>query len=284
MGTLHMTQTAEIVAPETGEAVEFTLGRAADEINTEIARMREAGNEAMERAFRVGEMLLQVKARLPHGTFMSWVEHNLECSDRMARNLLRIAKTATRCHFDADTSIRAALKQIEGPNVRGTQGTGENEWYTPDEHLELVRQVLGTIELDPASSENANRIVKAQHYFDQEDDALTRDWHGKVWLNPPYAQPLIQQFVEKLVAEYTGNRVTEAILLTHNYTDTNWFHTAASAAAATCFTRGRIKFYQPDGTIAAPTQGQAFSYFGENVNKFAEVFEPIGFVVTPWMT
>jgi hypothetical protein len=77
-----------------------------------------------------------------------------------------------------------------------------------------------------------------------------------------------------------SGRTTEAIALTHNYTDTGWFQKAARAASAICFTRGRIRFVSPSGTLAAPTQGQAFLYFGHRPDSFAEVFADVGFVVT----
>ena len=97
-------------------------------------------------------------------------------------------------------------------------------------------------------------------------------------------QPFIAQFVRKLIAERTAGRVSGAILLTHNYNDMAWFQEAASVANAICFTRGRVKFYEPDGTTCAPTQGQTFTYFGNDVEKFANVFCPLGFVteVLPW--
>jgi hypothetical protein len=81
-----------------------------------------------------------------------------------------------------------------------------------------------------------------------------------------------------MCTEYTTGRVTAAIMLTHNYTDTAWFHEAAIIADAICFMRGRVKFYEPDGAIAAPTQGQAFFYFGRDVGRFERQFRSIGFV------
>ena len=164
---------------------------------------------------------------------------------------------------------------------KGASGTGQNEWYTPAIHLNAAREVLGEIDLDPASSDTAQRVVGASKYFTTEDDGLSQEWHGRVWLNPPYAQPHIADFVSKLVAERRIGRVTSAILLTHNYTDTAWFHEAASAADAICFTRGRVKFESPDGSVAAPTQGQAFFYFGSDVQSFMERFSGLGFVVRP---
>jgi phage N-6-adenine-methyltransferase len=158
------------------------------------------------------------------------------------------------------------------------QGTGQNEWYTPERYIEFARAVLGVIDLDPASSEIAQAKVRATRYFTIATDGLIHDWHGRVWLNPPYGQPYITQFVGKLVGEYTALRVSEAILLTHNYTDTAWFHMAASACSAICFTRGRIRFVAPSGEVASPTQGQAFFYFGPHPGRFRTYFGPEGHV------
>jgi phage N-6-adenine-methyltransferase len=167
---------------------------------------------------------------------------------------------------------------VNEEQTRGTTGTGENEWFTPKQYIKLARDVLGTIDLDPASSEKAQKVVKAEKYFTKDDSGLENEWKGRVWLNPPYAQPLISEFVTKLITEVSVGRVSEAILLTHNYTDTSWFHQAAGISSAICFTRGRIQFYNAQGEIAAPTQGQAFFYYGRNVKKFVKVFSDTGFI------
>jgi phage N-6-adenine-methyltransferase len=181
-------------------------------------------------------------------------------------------------------------KLLRGPSWRkamgltdqkGASGTGENEWFTPSEYIELARKVLGAIDLDPATSIEAQKIVQAERFHTKADDGLKHEWRGRVWLNPPYAQPLIADFVHKLCEEWQANRVTDAILLTHNYTDTTWFHEIAANMSAICFTRGRVRFYEGE-KIAAPTQGQAFSYFGPKINLFTDVFREVGFFVVPW--
>jgi phage N-6-adenine-methyltransferase len=164
-------------------------------------------------------------------------------------------------------------------HVRGTFGTGENEWYTPDEHIELARKVMGGFDLDPATSQIANERIKAECIYTLEDNGLEKPWFGKVWLNPPYAQPAIAHFADKMEAEWRIGNVTEAIVLTHNYTDTAWFQKLAHAATMMCFTRGRVRFVSATGELAAPTQGQTFFYFGNDGAFFANVFEDIGFVV-----
>src|SRR5437660_1484971 len=63
------------------------------------------------------------------------------------------------------------------------------EWYTPKKYVEAARNVLGEIDLDPASSEQANRIVQAKLFYDQTRDGLTQTWKAQtVWLNPPYCK------------------------------------------------------------------------------------------------
>jgi len=161
-----------------------------------------------------------------------------------------------------------------------TSFTGNNEWYTPKQYVDAARRVMGGIDLDPASSELAQRVVMANAYYTKEDDGLAKPWHGRVWLNPPYSQPAIADFIEKAACELRNGNVSECIILTHNYTDTAWFHLAASISSRMCFTRGRIKFVDPEGNVAAaPTQGSTFFYFGnDNGGSFEEAFNEFGFI------
>jgi phage N-6-adenine-methyltransferase len=156
--------------------------------------------------------------------------------------------------------------------------SGETSWFTPPEIVDAAREVMGGIDLDPASNDAAQQVVRAGTYYTAETDGLAQEWQGRVWLNPPYAAGLIDQFVAKLVKEHKAGNVTEAVLLVHSRTDTAWFHEAASAAAAICFTRGRVSFQRPDGTGDAPPIGSAFLYFGDNPDRFVAIFGARGLV------
>ena len=123
-------------------------------------------------------------------------------------------------------AYRKAMALKGSTDQHGASGTGENEWFTPVEFLDVARDVLGEFDLDPASSDKAQKRVQASQYFTLQDDGLEHEWLGRVWLNPPYVQPFIARFVVKMVAERRAGRVTAAIMLTHNYTDTAWFHEA----------------------------------------------------------
>src|SRR5690348_6054415 len=89
------------------------------------------------------------------------------------------------------------------------------EWFTPGHYIEAAREVLGDIDLDPASCELANRTVRATRFFDAAQDGLRQQWHGRIFMNPPYRRDGIQgRFVAKLITEYRDGRCTEAIILT----------------------------------------------------------------------
>jgi ParB family chromosome partitioning protein len=177
-------------------------------------------------------------------------------------------------------SWRKAMGERGSTDQKGASGTGENEWFTPPEYIEIARQVLGEIDLDPATHASAQQFIQAREFYTEDDNGLVQDWHGRVWLNPPYAQPFIKQFIDKLCAERRTGRVTGAILLTHNYTDTRWFRQITKLADAICFAKTRVRFIQPGGKPASPTQGQAFSYFGDDVPSFESAFCKVGFIVT----
>lgn len=171
-----------------------------------------------------------------------------------------------------DISINKAYEELQKPHV--AYNSGNNEWYTPKEFIEAATAVMGQIDLDPASSEIANKTVNAKRFYTVEDNGLEKPWFGNVWLNPPYASDLIGKFADKLVDEL--KHIKQAIVLVNNATETEWFYTMVTQATAVCFPRSRVKFYTPSGTIGAPLQGQAILYFGPDVNRFINVFDEKG--------
>jgi phage N-6-adenine-methyltransferase len=229
----------------------------------------------------------QAGARTPRG-----YRSETPSLDTLGVDKITVHRWRTRLKDDAAFQATLALAQarcvkiVESyrgglPEDSRSLGTGEYEWYTPAEYVAAARDVLGAIDLDPASSEAAQRTVQAARYFSKQDDGLTHEWHGRIWLNPPYAAPLLSYFVDKLIAEYQARRTTAALLLTHNFSDSAWFHSAARVASAVCFTRRRIAFIHALGKGSAPTQGQTFFYFGADVATFARRFSRHGLLMAP---
>lgn len=157
--------------------------------------------------------------------------------------------------------------------------SGENEWYTPKEYIEAARAVLGEIDLYPASNDVANQVVKAAQIFTPDDDGLEQRWDGRVWMNPPYAQPLITDFANKLAQSVREQTVTAACVLVNNATETAWFRAIADVSNAICFPSGRVRFWNPSKESATPLQGQAVLYAGPDVAKFCSEFASFGFLV-----
>jgi hypothetical protein len=154
--------------------------------------------------------------------------------------------------------------------------TGDAEWYTPPEVVALVRQVLGTIDVDPASCATAQQVVNATRYYTLEEDGLRQRWPGTVFCNPPYHMPALARFCGKLLEELDAGQTTEAILLTNSVTDTDWFHRIAPRANAICFPDGRVQFVHATRDGLRPCQGQAVFYFGPHPERFCEVFAGLG--------
>lgn len=172
--------------------------------------------------------------------------------------------------------VKTVKEAIEKKNPHVAYNSGNNEWYTPAPYIEAARRVMGDIDLDPASSEIANQVVGAKQIYTAEDNGLTKDWTGRVWLNPPYAGELIPLFCDKITGHYKTREVTEAIILVNNATETGWFNTLIEQASAVVFPKGRVRFYTPTGTPGAPLQGQAVIYLGQNPDKFLQYFKGFG--------
>ena len=223
----------------------------------------------------------QAKARIESGVACSISEASRQIGNEVGRN-----PESIRRRIIEEEGVRGAhLSELTETNKYTptnqqfrTSFTGDNEWYTPSIYIESARKVMGVIDIDPATSEIMQKQITAKTYYTLETDGLKWPWFGKLWLNPPYAQPFIYQFIEKAVNEYTLGNVTEAIILTNNFTDTAWFHLAESVSELICFTKGRIRFEKADGPVASPTQGSSFFYFGPNPVKFKDVFKRYGFV------
>ena len=191
------------------------------------------------------------------------------------------AKEVVEAAESGDPVAQDALAEMnETGNVsaafrRVTVLSGNAEWYTPSEYIEAARSVMGSIECDPASCDEAQETVQAETYFTQETNGLEQEWSETVWLNPPYNRGEMDAFVSKLAEEVDAKRTKQAVVLTNNCTDTDWWHTLAELSSSVCFTRGRIGFKGKTRN----TQGQTFFYVGRRAKRFHAAFEEYGLVL-----
>jgi ParB family chromosome partitioning protein len=177
----------------------------------------------------------------------------------------------------AVAEIAAGAKSSEVVKAHVAYNSGNNEWYTPRRFIDSARAVMGSIDLDPASSHIANHLVNADAYFTEDDNGLVKEWFGNVWLNPPYSQPAIWYFSDKIVASIPY--IKSAIVMVNNATETRWFQSMAVVADAICLPAKRVRFLDPEGNEGAPLQGQAVLYFGADADSFCRIFRPYGVVL-----
>lgn len=153
-----------------------------------------------------------------------------------------------------------------------------NAWGTPPAIIEMARDLMGSIDLDPASNAKAQETVRAQVWcgFDHPlptntNALLVREWpRGNVWLNPPYGRGLVMPFVTALMRELNAGRAQQACVLVNATVETEAGQLLLSKADAVWFPDHRIRFLHPETN--EPTPGgawpQMLCYFNpaDNVN------------------
>jgi len=130
--------------------------------------------------------------------------------------------------------------ELKSEPAFGNYSGGKDEWLTPPE----IIRALGDFDLDPCAPVNPPWPSLAKRSYTIEDDGLSKPWEGRVWLNPPYGRET-PHWISRLADHGWG------IALTFARPDTGWFHDDVfQKAAAIFFFRGRLKFYNVDGTLA----------------------------------
>jgi hypothetical protein len=168
------------------------------------------------------------------------------------------------------------------------------EHHTPAFIVEAAREVLGTIDLDPASCAEANEIVRALTYYALPFDGLTADWWGRSFVNPPGGKAPKQWekyyksrsnavcWWRKLTEEWMEQRTLEAIFVGFNLDilqasqgEDEWPDVLKFPL---CVPSRRIAFTGKD-----PTHGNVIVYLpgkpGDS-EKFEAAFKDIGSVST----
>jgi len=234
--------------------------------------------------------------------FLIWVDANYQIKKQHVYNYLAMGKhkesarlLASSGEVGSATQIMNAIptykqdvelteadvKQLGYVDVSlNTKKRNSDDWHTPEWCINAARNVMGDINLDPFSSNQANVLIKADNIYTEADNALSIDWLAvnNVWMNPPYGKGVMQKAVDKLLLERA--KFKQIIVLTNAATDTLWFEAMRKEATSICLTKGRISFEDAGGKkVSGNTKGQAFFYFGENADKFCTVFSEFGWVV-----
>lgn len=177
----------------------------------------------------------------------------------------------------------------------GTQIPLKWEWYTPNKYIKAIRRTLnGRIDIDPATSEIAQKRIKAEVYYTRETDGLNHEWHGNLWLNPTYRNPSPEVWVKKAIKEYSNYRVKRAVIQVHLSTPWEpWFQLLLKSCHAACFVKEIIEWipswrgyekdlkalgWDPDTFPNYEIHPVVFFYLGDDPRRFKKVFSKFGVV------
>lgn len=126
------------------------------------------------------------------------------------------------------------------PINKGLMSSKSSDWCTPKDFFTMIDDVY-KFDLDPcATKENA----MCPAYFTKEDDGLTRDWFGAVYMNPPYGRE-IGKWIQKAYEEVQKGNARFVVCLLPARTDTKWFHDYC-VKGEIHFIKGRLKFSNKD--------------------------------------
>jgi hypothetical protein len=209
----------------------------------------------------------------------------------------------------------------EAPLVTAARHSSEsNSHYTPAAIVERARLVLRTIDLDPATCEEANRVVRAAAIYTASDDGFTKPWGGAVFLNPPGGlsdncqRPVLAKCREtgdcglpighthdgvessqkkwwfKLAREFVADRVQAAIFVCFSVEllQSTQVETPDGIPIPLdfpiCFPQRRVAYVKPGGDVGTqPPHASAIVVLGsrEHEARFLEVFSDLGRVTLP---
>lgn len=159
--------------------------------------------------------------------------------------------------------------------------SASDEWYTPPGYIELVRSLMGGIDLDPASNRKAQEWIQAAKFYTAQENGLQQDWKGRLWLNPPYGNQTYL-WTENAIRTYQNGHVEQAVLLVRPAPGSFWFQ-ELSGLFPCCIPHKRIRFIDQSGRQqASPVHGNCFFYLGKNISHFQQIFSLIGVVTKPF--
>jgi hypothetical protein len=148
---------------------------------------------------------------------------------------------------------------------------GKNdEWLTPPEIIEA----LGVFDLDPCAP-IASPFTTAKNVFTIKDDGLSKEWTGRVWLNPPFNRYIREQWMKRMAEHGNGIMLIPAALETENAYKYVW-----GKCAGIMFLKGRPHFHYVNGRRACANSGCTIclvAYGSENLN--AMIISDLGKVV-----
>lgn len=167
------------------------------------------------------------------------------------------------------------------------------EWYSPPAIVELCREFMGRIDLDPASDPFPQKWIKAGRYYTEAEDGLSQPWFidsmpnkpVKLFLNPPY-NGQTSAWMERFTRDYENFalREDEALALINSAPGYKWFERLWRKFPVLMFEE-RLRFVRNiNGEPVEGGQakkGQCLVYAGSRPGTFSDHFRHLGRIIMP---
>jgi phage N-6-adenine-methyltransferase len=139
------------------------------------------------------------------------------------------------------------------------------DWSTPQDFFNSMNEKYGPLELDVCASPLNH---KCETFFTEADDALSRTWFHRCWMNPPYGRN-IGLWIKKAYEESLKGSLVVCLLPAR--TDTRWFHDYCTKGKIE-FIRGRLKFGGSKNSAPFPSMVVVFGEIlhGSGVEQWAD--------------
>ncbi len=157
------------------------------------------------------------------------------------------------------------------------------EWNTPSWIYERARLIMGSIDLDPATNQEAiDQGNVATRYFTKEDDGLKQDWGRQVnvFCNPPYSLENKASGAKAFLIKLMASDYKQAVFITIEDSGTSYGQFLWPLCTSVFIPRGRVAFSDQNKN----TRSSLVWGIGVDELKFKLAFQRLGHIETRYKT
>ena len=137
-----------------------------------------------------------------------------------------------------------------------------DERYTPKWIFDTLNVEF---DLDPCSPVGGIKEAPIKYYYTAEDDGLSKEWFGNVWVNPPFSNP--RPFMEKLAQHGKGIGLVRI-------SQSQWAKDLWNLCDGVILNDKRLKFDRPDGSsVGIPAVTFMFAFGKANAEALSNFTE-----------
>jgi len=151
---------------------------------------------------------------------------------------------------------------------------GDDEHDTPESFFQPLHDILNGFDLDPAASDTSDL---ADRNVTKDEDGMSMDWWGDVWLNPPYSE--VGDWLDYGERQVAAGNVENLVALVYARTGTQWFHNNAVYADLMCLVEGRLTFGNGDYSAPAPSMVLVWGPAATDQDLREHLAHEVGFMI-----